>query len=235
VPPAPHLGPSSHGHGGATFAATVLQGLTWRTVFATQSLAFLFAAQFSLERWHQPAQPRLLESVLSQAITALLVMLAALAADEVVRRGSSVWRAFVIALLGASGVNVLAQLVVSFLLGVGLSERGVLKILYDFLGVGGVWGTVLLVYLNRQSAQRLLARLRAGELERAETERRLIASRLAGAESQIDPSAVMRQLAEIRNLYAAGRPEAEHRFEALIIGLRETVARAATQAHAESL
>jgi hypothetical protein len=209
--------------------------VTWRIVLVTQSLGLLFALQHSLQRWHHPGQPSLLESVVRQAITALLVMLAAFAADEAVRRGARVWRAFVIALLCASGANVLAQSLTSAVLGMGLCGRGLLQTLYDFLEVGGVWGTVLMVYLNRQSARRLLARLRATELERAEAERRLIASRLAAAETQIDPSAVLHQLARVRNLYATAQPEADERFETLIVGLREMVARtAAAQAYDES-
>lgn len=217
---------SIHRHRPVEFVRTALGALSWRAVLVTQSIGLLFAVDTWLELWHQPQQPWLLGSVARQAITALLVMLAALAGDQAIRRGSGIWRAFAIATLVASSLNVLAQLLVSFGLGVGLSERGLVWILEDFLGVGGLWGTVLLVYLNRQSARRLLARLRAGELERAEAERRLIGSRLAAAESRIDPSAVLRQLSEVRDLYAAARPEAEERFEALITGLRETVARA---------
>jgi hypothetical protein len=233
--PAFQLDSSLQGRGAVAFAVSVLQRVTWRAVLATQCLSCLLALQFALERWQQPGQPGLLESVLRYAITALLVMLAAFAADEAVRRGSSVWRAFVIALLGASAVNVVAQSLTSGALGEGISQRGLLKTLYDFLEVGGVWGTVMMVYLNRQSARRLLARLRTTELERAEAERRLIASRLAATESQIDPSAVLNQLARVRNLYATGHPEADERFEALIVGLREVVARTtAVQAYDES-
>jgi hypothetical protein len=52
------------------------------------------------------------------------VMLAAIAADEAVRRGSSVWRAFVIALLGTSALNVVAQSLIFAVLGMGPSSRG---------------------------------------------------------------------------------------------------------------
>ena len=75
-------------------------------------------------------------------------------------------------------------------------------VLSDFLTLGGIWGTALMVYLNRQSARRLLARLRADELERAQAERRLIASRLIATEAQIDPGSVLRQLGEVRDLFA---------------------------------
>ena len=87
--------------------------------------------------------------------------------------------------------------------------------LSDFLSVGGIWGTALMVYLNRQSARRLLARLRADELERAQAERRLIASRLAATETQMDPGSVLRQLGAVRDLYADGKAEADERLDGL--------------------
>ena len=55
-------------------------------------------------------------------------------------------------------------------------------------------------------------------------ERRLIESRLAAAQAQIDPERVLRHLAEIRNLYASARPGADERLEALIQELRASVA-----------
>ena len=220
----------SHPHGAAGFALAVLRTVTWRAVLVTQSLGLVFALYPWLEQWHQPGQPWLLLNVVGQAIAALLVMLAAFTGDEAVRRGWSVWRALVVVLVCASAMNVLAQALLHSELAVPRPVRGLASILSDFLTVGSVWGTALMVYLNRQSAQRLLAHLRTGELERVQTERRLIGSRLAAVEAQIDPAAVLRQLAEVRDLFAAGRQEADERLDALIIGLRETVARgAATQ------
>ncbi len=214
--------------GAGAFTVTVLRAVTWRAILVTQTLGLMFAVFPWLEQWHQPTQPRLLVSVLSQAITALLVMLAAFAGDESVRRGWHVWRAFAVVALCASGANVLAQWLLSCALSAGSPEHSWLEILNDFLSVGGVWGTALMVFLNRRAAQRLLTRLRAGELERVQAEQRLLASRLAAAEAQIDPSALLRQLAGVRNLYATGQVGAEEQFEALITGLRETVARGAT-------
>jgi len=66
--------------------------------------------------------------------------------------------------------------------------------------------------------------VRAAELERVGVERRLIESRLAAAQAQIDPERVFRHLAEIRNLYASARPGADERLEALIQELRASVA-----------
>jgi hypothetical protein len=216
-----------HPRGVAGFVSAVLRALTWRAAVLTQSLAFVFALYLWLEKWNQAGQPSLLFNVVGQAIAALLVMLAAFTADEAIRRGWSVWRAFVAVVLCASVINVLAQTLVHGAFAVPRPVHGLESIVSDFFAIGSLWGTVLMVYLNRQSAQRLLARLRAGELERVRTERRLIASRLAAVEAQIDPSAVLRQLVEVRDLFAAGRQEADERLDALIIGLRDKVARGA--------
>lgn len=215
------------------FAGAVLRAVTWQAVAVSQALGLLFALAFWLERLHRPAQPRFIECLLPQVIAAVIAVLAAFAGDEAVRRGSGVLRAFLVTGLGASLANVLGQSLLSHSLGVGGGfERGLPGALNDFLNFGGFWGTAILVFMNRRAAQRLLTRLRAGELERVQAERRLTASRLAAAESQIDSSALLRQLSEVRDLYEAGRPEAEQRFETLITGLRETLARtAAHQAH----
>ena len=211
--------------GALGFALAVLQAVSWRAILITQSLGLAFALAPWLEQWHRPGQPHLAASLTGQALSALLVMLAALAGDEAVRRGESVWRAFVAALLSASALNVAGQWLLVQAFSTGGAERGLLAGINDFLSVGGLWGTALMAYLNRQSARRLLARLRADELERVQAERRLIASRLAAAEAQVDPAAVLRQLADTRDLYASGRPGAEERLEALIAQLRDRVAR----------
>ena len=218
---------TQHPRGAAGFVLAVLRAVSWRAVLLTQSLGLVFALFPWLEQWHRPGQPALLLSVAEQVFAALLVLVAAFTADEAIRRGWSVWRAFVVVVLCASAINALAQALLNSAFAVPRPLQGFPSILSDFFTIGSLWGTVLMVYLNRQSAKRLLARLRAGELERVQTERRLIASRLAAVEAQIDPAAVLRQLADVRDLFAAGRQEADERLDTLITGLRETVARAA--------
>lgn len=202
----------------------MLRAVTWRAVLVTQALAVAFALTFWFEHW--PERP-LLGDLLRQSIAALIVVVAAFAGDEAVRRGARIWGVFAVAVLGASAANVLVQALLAYGFEMRGSERGLAGALDNFMILGAVWATVIMVFLNRRAAQRLLMRLRAGELERVEAERRLTASRLAAAEAQIDSSALLRQLAEVRDLYEAGRPEAEQRFEALITGLRETLARSA--------
>ena len=102
---------------------------------------------------------------------------------------------------------------------------GLQRFLLTFFGVGIQWGTVLMVYLNRQIGRRILAGVRAGELARLQAERRLIASRLASAETEVEPQAIRRRLERLRDLYAMGNAEADCELERLIIELRESAAR----------
>jgi len=208
------------------FAVAVLRAVTWRAILAAQGLALLFAVTPWL-RQPQPTWQSLVANLLRQIVAAQIVVLAAFAGDEAVRRGMRVWHAFVVAVLGASIANVLVQALLARAFDLVGSAPGLLGVLENFLILGAAWATAIMVFLNRRAAQRLLMRLRAGELERAQAELRLTASRLAAAEAQIDSSALLRQLAEVRNLYDVGRPEAEPRFEALITGLREALARGA--------
>ncbi len=219
---------SSPGRAAARFAAAVLGGVTWRIALATQLLGLLFATTDWLSRGEHVATRRLLVYLLcAQAVMAMFAMLAALAGDEIVRRGWRTWRAFVVVLLCASVANVVARWMLDVGFGVFASRHGPAVMVNDFFDVGLIWGTALMVYLNRQSTTRFLWRLRDDELERAHAERRVIASRIAVAEAGMDPALALRRLAEIRELYAAGVSGADRKLEELIDALRSTVARCA--------
>ena len=221
----PSFPPVNCPRGVTGFASALWGRLTWRSAIVTQSLGALFALTDWLERG-SIASPRLLAYLLcAQAVLALLAMLAALAGDEAVRRGWKVLRAFVMVVLCASALNAAAQWILHTGFGDIVPGRGPAVIANDFFNVGVLWGTVLMVYLNRQSAARLLAHLRADELERAEAERRMITSRVAAAEARMDPVSVLRQLSEAREQFAAGHFGADARLEDLIATLRESVRR----------
>lgn len=208
------------------FIASVFAATTWRAVIATQILGALFALTPWLEQAGKLTQPNLPLSLAQQASTALFLMLAALAADQAVRRGWTVWRAFLLALLGASSATALMQWAIHTTSGAH-STQDLRTMLVSFLNVGSYWGVALMVFLNRQSAARLLAKVRGGQLDRAQEERRLIASDLAAVEAQIVPAAVSSQLEQVRDLYEADNPAAEARLDALIAGLRDKVAQCA--------
>jgi hypothetical protein len=207
------------------FATAVLRSITWRALLATQALGAVFALTPWLEAFGNPTHPRLAFGLTEQALTAFFVLVAALAGDEAVRRGWKVLAAFAATLLCASAATAGTQWCIETWFDVIDPLHGEKRLLDTFFHVGSLWGTVLLVYLNRQSAARLLARLRAGELARVRAERRLIASELAATQAEINPTAVLQRLAEVRDLYATEDAAADQRLEDLIGDLRAVVTR----------
>jgi hypothetical protein len=207
------------------FCAAVLRGVSWQAIVATQLVGALFALTPWLEQAGQAGRPNLILVLALEALVAVFLVLAALAGDELARRGWSGLPAFAIALLFLCGATAISQAAIDLLADSPHSGHMLGDSIVAFFSVGSTWALVLLVYLNRQSAARLLASVRSGELARAQSESRLIDSSLAVVEAQIDPTTVSRQLREVRDLYAADHPDAGARLEALIIGLREKVAR----------
>jgi hypothetical protein len=207
------------------FATAVARAITWRAIVLTQSLGLLFALTIWLETLGQRPNGYLLFHVVEEGVSGLCVMLAALAGDEAVRRGWPVWRAFVVVTLGASLAAALAQAGLDTGIPMVDPLAGLPRCVFTFFGVGTLWGTALMVYLNRQSAQRVLAGVRAGELARLRGEQQLVASRLAATETQVDPPAIRHRLVQLRNLYAAGSTAADVELEQLIAELRQRAAR----------
>jgi hypothetical protein len=204
---------------------SVLHAVSWRAALVTQTLGLLFALVPWLVHLGQRPREYLLFQLTQQAAAALFVMFAALAADEAVRRGWQLWRAFMVALLCASLAAALTQLALVGALRAAEPGTGLQRFLLTFFGVGIQWGTVLMVYLNRQSGRRILAGVRAGELARLQAEQRLITSRLAAAESEVDPQALRRRLERQRDLFAGGSMQADWELERLITELRASAAR----------
>jgi hypothetical protein len=215
------------------FAAAVGRAVTWRAVVLTQSLGLLFAIIPWLETLGQRPKDYLLFQLVQEAVGGLCVMLAALAGDEAVRRGWRVWRAFVLVTLCASLATALVQLGLNAALQMTDPMAGAQRFVLTFFGVGTWWGTALMVYLNRQSAQRILAGVRAGELARLRAEQQLIASRLAATETQVDPPALRQRLEQLRTLYAVGSSVADMELEQLITELRQRAARGVAAAEGQ--
>ena len=202
------------------------RAVTWKGLLAVQALGLAFAVLWHLRHGVQPPPRDLPAHIVSNAFGALFVMLAALAADEALRRGVRFWCAYPLALLAASGAITIVQWRLQSSPAVAFAEAGrpltvAVSIGLSLFTLGGIG---MLAYINRQSAERILRGVRAAELERVGVERRLIESRLAAAQAQTDPERVFRQLAEIRDLYASARPGADERLEALIQELRASVA-----------
>jgi hypothetical protein len=121
----------------------------------------------------------------------------------------------------------------------GLRERFGIWLFRDHLGQPMDWaGTVLyhtwlLLFFgglagaaefSRQRHARMLAVLRAAELEREITQRRLAEARLAALQARIDPEFLFQTLARLEQLYEADPPGADRLLEELIAFLRRALA-----------
>lgn len=219
-------------HRGVTaFTRDVLRSITWRALLFTQSLGIALTVFRWLEQFDRraPDYTFLVIYLIGQSATALLVMLAALAGDQAVRRGWLVWRAAVLALTSAALLA--AGVMCGLRFAVGLPDPRphgeVILTLWTFLDICAFWGMAMMVFLNNRSASRMLEGVRATELERVQVERQLLASRLAAAETQVDPASILRQLTQIRDTYAGAQPGADEKLEGLIANLRRSVAQGA--------
>jgi hypothetical protein len=229
------------------FVLAVMRAATWKMLLTTQLIGVLVALARSLQQrgadvgmtnhllgYAPRAALHLFNShFIVTAAGALCVLLAALAADEAMRRGMRLGRAYLSALVSASCAAAIMQwclrawLQVDYTPGSGIPLVRLALVALDTALLGGL---ALLAYLNRQSAKRMLAGVRSAELERIQVERRLLDSRLATTQAQVDPDSLLRQLGEIRACYAAARAGADDKLERLIRELRASVSHGASGA-----
>jgi hypothetical protein len=85
-------------------------------------------------------------------------------------------------------------------------------------------GLMAAVYLSRQRHARMLAVLRAAELARGDSQRRLAETRLAALQARIDPGFLFQTLTRLEQLYEADPPGADRLLEELIVFLRGALA-----------
>jgi len=98
---------------------------------------------------------------------------------------------------------------------------GVLYHVWLMLVFGGLAATV---YSSRQRHARMLAVLRAAELDRETSQRRLAEARFAALQARIDPDFLLQTLTRLERLYEADPPEADRLLEELIVFLRGALA-----------
>jgi hypothetical protein len=220
----------------AGFVRAVMATMTWRACLFAELLGLCVEASRYLKYLNNAPPNYLLSGLVITQLGALCVLLATLAGDEAVRRGVNAWFAYGVALLTASIVTAFGQWYIRgwFHLFTVVNRPGVpLRVQYtmiifvacDVLMFGGF---AMLAYVNRRSAQRILAGVRSAELKRVQIERRLTESRLATAQAQIDPHLLTRSLTEVRDLYKRDSPDADLQLDALIQRLQATVTGGAT-------
>jgi len=221
-------------------------GVTWRRLLTAQAVALGLAA---LE-WSD--NPQLAAKVPATwvvvhftlwALSGLFIVPATLRADQAVAQGARPLRVY----LGGMTRAVLTALSITAVLAclafgygrfwshpLGLPAVMLLalyvKTLMDLWFSGGL---VLLCRVNQHLARQIGLNLRHAEDRRTTLERRLTDSRLAIAEARMDPTALLRSLAEIRSDLAQSESGADAKMDELIVKLRRAMARTVMASESE--
>lgn len=206
----------------------VIRGVTWRRVAITESIGLFAILMRYLEAGGAlaPADgPVLAAELLS--IVPVLILLAALCADQYVLRGRGALPSYSICLIVAVCGGTAVQYALQAWIHAYLVPHPAVPILhlwsrfaYDVID-GLLVGLVgMFVFHSRRSVVRILNRLRTAELSRVHLEQSLIESRLAAAQTQMDSSAMLASLREIGDLYRTAPEAADVRFDSFVESLQ---------------
>jgi hypothetical protein len=213
------------------FLRDVAKRLTWRGLLLALLLGAALGAIRYLGLTRPPPASFHYSNALIVSIMALFTWIAVVGADELVSRGARrVWT-YPTALFIAAVSSAISQRVVHGWLGlftvvdqpaISVQIRGtqMLVVALDVLVFGGL---VLLIYLNRAHAARVLRSVQNAELDRAEIERRIAESRLSAASSHVDPQLLVDDLGDIQSQYEENAPEADATLDGFIERLRATL------------
>jgi hypothetical protein len=214
------------------FLGAVVRSVTWQRVLA----AWLLGFALYLVRNFQNAGPTTpsnftVSGLIITNLGALLVLLAALSADQAIRREARPWRAYLVCLLAASILTAVGQWYIRgwFHLYTAVNQPGLpaavqrTQMIFVACDVFMFGGFAMLAFLNRQSAQRILEGVRAAELRRLQLEQQLTDSSMAITLAHIDPGTLFESLGELRDLYARSAPQADLKMDELILRLQDAV------------
>jgi hypothetical protein len=164
--------------------------------------------------------------VLSDAVLIASVMLAVLAADEAVARGTRRWPTYLAALVVGCAFGAVVQW--HLLMSVGwdniiarlpqdMRAAQPLNRFFNWL----LYSTLAcFVYVNLRTARLAADRMRAAELARALSRRRTLESRLQAMQARVEPQFLFNTLAQVRELYERDADVASRVLDDLIAYLR---------------
>jgi hypothetical protein len=92
-----------------------------------------------------------------------------------------------------------------------------LYVFFEWLVIGGA---ATFIYTDRRRARMALARMRAAELERVRTAKRVVESRLQAMQARVEPQFLFNTLAQVKRLYELDAKLAERMLSDLIAYLR---------------
>ena len=215
-------------------ARTFWRGVTLRALLSVEAVAFGLA----LLQWsgngpgYSASAPSMwiLVHFTLWALSGLFIVPATLRADEAVRRGARPLWAYLRAMAGAVSTALLITASAAwFVLGYGRAgfdsqhlPPGALSALYvkSLMDLTFTGGLALLCRVNHHLGHQILTFIHDVEERRTTLERRLIDSRLAIAEAQMDPAELLHALADIRSDLEDGARGADAKLDQLILKLR---------------
>jgi hypothetical protein len=162
--------------------------------------------------------------VLTSLGTAL--WLAVLIADDAVARGARRGRSYALAVVVGTATGAVVQYLVRWPLGFEtmVSHEDVLVRLmqpvFVFFDVILFTGLLTFLHVNLATARGAAARRHAAELERAQTQRRTVESRLQAMQARVEPQFLFNTLAQVKQLYDSDGALADRMLDDLIAYLR---------------
>jgi len=190
-----------------------LRRLSWRIVTATLLISLALDAWLVFDIRYASAlgtKPVTLPSFTSGAVVnlamALCIMLATLVADEVVASGANRLRVYGCAVVTGCGAGTIVQWAVHRAL--HLPDQMELSgqpsvmhpwaMFFEYI----IWGSVIVfLYVSGRTALLAAARLHAVHLQREETQRRTLESRLQALQARVEPQFLLDTLAQVHALY----------------------------------
>ncbi len=211
-----------------SLAHAALRGLTWRRFAITESIGLFIILMRYFEAGGLPTPahgPVLATELLS--VTPLLILLAALYAEECVVRGRDALLSYSICLTIAVCCGAVVQCALqAWVRNHFMPHLAELvlhpwnRMAYEMLDALTPGSVAMFVFHSRRSVVRTLNRLRMAELSRVKLEQSVIESRLAAAQTQMDSSAMLASLMEIGQLYRTAPQEADAKFDSFVESLQ---------------
>ena len=213
---------------GTSPVRAIIRGITARRLAVAESIGVFIILMRYVEaggRLTLADAPVLAVELLS--LVPVLLLLAALTADQFVIAGASAGRSYSLCVLVAASLGAILQCAAQTWVRAHLASHPATVVLHpwsrfasDMIDILLPGGVAMLVFHSRRSAVRILNRLRTAELSRLQLEQHLNDSRLAAAQTQMDSAAILSFLKEMGAHYRTAPQDADIRFDNFVESLQ---------------
>ena len=217
------------------FVAAAWRAATWKHLLYTSLLCLawsgaIIATQTAYFAESVPLRPAL-NAILTMQFNGFAVLLGVLIADRASPLPLRRWGPYVLAVLvGVTVGSSLLWLVSQRLLGITSAyQTGGMPEGYDTFffrhAVHGLvyCGLATCVYVCRRWAAHRLTALRVVQLQRSETEKRVLEARLATMQARVEPQFLWNTLSQVERLYESDAPAADRMLKELTTYLRAAI------------